>query len=108
MAASLIDSMVADFDPTQFTDDYRDAMAELIERKRSTGDTRPGPAPATAGDDRERGMTDLLAALERSVEAARDGRAEAPAVPEQRTPTKPTAKKDPAKKDPTRRGHRSA
>ncbi len=42
MAASLVESLGADFDPTQFHDEYRDAVVELIERKRTTGETRPG------------------------------------------------------------------
>src|SRR5919205_55592 len=45
MAASLVESLGADFDPTQFHDEYRDAVVELIERKRTTGETRPAPAP---------------------------------------------------------------
>ncbi|MBO0848859.1 MAG: Ku protein, partial [Pseudonocardia sp.] len=44
MAASLVDSLGADFDPTRFSDDYLTAVEELIERKRSTGDARPAPA----------------------------------------------------------------
>jgi DNA end-binding protein Ku len=81
MAASLIDSLSADFDPTRFTDEYRDAMAALIDRKRSTGDARPAPPPAAAGGDGADSMSDLLSALQRSVEAAKaaSGRGGAPA-----------------------------
>ncbi|HEY2204699.1 MAG TPA: Ku protein [Pseudonocardia sp.] len=71
MAASLIDSLGAEFDPTRFTDAYRDAMIELIDRKRSTGDARPAPEPVTADGGGGDGMTDLLTALQRSVEAAK-------------------------------------
>jgi DNA end-binding protein Ku len=70
MAASLVESLGADFDPSQFHDEYRDAVEALIERKRTTGETRPAPvetAPADEGDS----MTDLLSALQASVEAAR-------------------------------------
>ena len=35
MAASLVESMGADFDPADFHDEYRDAVVELIERKKS-------------------------------------------------------------------------
>ena len=69
MAASLVDSLGAEFDATEFSDDYRQAVEELIERKRTTGDTTPAPVPATA-DDSADSMTDLLTALQRSVEAA--------------------------------------
>jgi DNA end-binding protein Ku len=74
MAASLVESLGADFDPTQFTDEYRDAVEQLIERKRTTGEARPAPVV----EEREEGpdsMTDLLAALQASVEAARAGSA---------------------------------
>ncbi|MCY7343067.1 MAG: Ku protein [Pseudonocardia sp.] len=70
MAASLVESLGADFDPSQFHDEYRDAVEEMIERKRTTGDSRPAPVaekPADEGDS----MTDLLSALQASVEAAR-------------------------------------
>jgi DNA end-binding protein Ku len=70
MAASLVESLGADFDPSDFHDEYRDAVVELIERKRTTGETRPAPV----AEKREEGpdsMTDLLSALQASVEAAR-------------------------------------
>ena len=70
MAASLVESLGAEFDATQFHDDYRDAVEELIERKRTTGETRPAPVAATPSDEGD-SMTDLLTALQRSVEAAR-------------------------------------
>lgn len=120
MAASLVDSMGAEFDPSRFTDEYRDAMLELIDRKRSTGDTREAPVAAEAGADGADSMTDLLTALQRSVEAAKagssgaegtgsagSGSAGAPSVPAQRTGaaddaepttgTTKTATKSPAK-----------
>jgi DNA end-binding protein Ku len=70
MAASLVDSLGAEFDPSRFTDEYRDAMLELIDRKRGSGDTQPVPAAADGGDGAD-SMTDLLTALQRSVEAAK-------------------------------------
>ena len=70
MAASLVESLGADFDPSQFQDDYRDAVEAMIERKRTTGETRPAPVEAKS-DDGADSMTDLLAALQASVDAAR-------------------------------------
>lgn len=70
MAASLVESLGAEFDATQFHDDYRDAVEALIEQKRTTGDTRPAPVAEKPSDDGD-SMTDLLTALQRSVEAAR-------------------------------------
>jgi DNA end-binding protein Ku len=72
MAASLVESLGAEFDASQFHDEYRDAMVELIERKRSTGESRPAPVAAKKADDGD-SMTDLLSALQASVEAARAG-----------------------------------
>jgi DNA end-binding protein Ku len=98
MAASLIESLGADFDPAQFHDEYRDAVVELIERKRTTGETRPAPA----AEKREEGvdsMTDLLSALQASVEAARAGAAGGkPAAPQEPAPKKAPARKPAAKK----------
>ncbi|MCW2718920.1 MAG: Ku protein [Pseudonocardia sp.] len=70
MAASLVESLGADFDPTQFHDEYRDAVEEMIERKRTTGESRPAPVEKTASDEGD-SMTDLLSALQASVDAAR-------------------------------------
>ncbi|HWM01923.1 MAG TPA: Ku protein [Actinophytocola sp.] len=72
MAASLVESLGAEFDPSQFHDEYRDAVVELIERKRTTGESRPAPVAEKPADDGD-SMTDLLSALQASVEAARAG-----------------------------------
>jgi DNA end-binding protein Ku len=99
MAASLVESLGADFDPTQFHDEYREAVAQLIERKKTTGEARPAPIAAAPTDDAGESMTDLLTALQRSVEAAKaaSGRPAAPepaAEPEKKAPARrSTAKK---------------
>ena len=72
MAASLVESLGAEFDASQFHDEYRDAVVELIERKRTTGDSRPAPVVEKKSDEAD-SMTDLLSALQASVEAARAG-----------------------------------
>ena len=69
MASSLVESMGADFDPAEFTDDYREAMVELIETKQTDGGARP--APAAQKDEGTDSMGDLLSALQASVDAAR-------------------------------------
>ena len=99
MAASLVESLGADFDPSQFHDEYRDAVGEMIERKRTTGETRPAPV-ATAPADESDSMTDLLSALQASVDAARSKAGGG----EQKSEEKPAAKrssggKSRAKKD---------
>ena len=105
MAASLIESLGAEFDPSDFHDEYRDAVAEMIERKRTTGETRPAPVaeqPTDEGDS----MTDLLTALQRSVEAAKASQKEPAKEPDEKdsddTPKeKPATRKRASKKDDT-------
>jgi DNA end-binding protein Ku len=63
MATSLIDNMAGSFSPQQFTDDYREAMAELIEAK-AAGAELPERPEAEETDD----VIDLMTALQRSVE----------------------------------------
>ncbi|QCB93578.1 Ku protein [Cellulomonas shaoxiangyii] len=78
MASSLVESLAADFDPSQYTDAYVTALEELIEQKVSSGDTR---APSAAEEEPEEAageVVDLLAALQRSVEKARTARGGAP------------------------------
>jgi DNA end-binding protein Ku len=75
MAASLIDTMTGDFDPSEYRDEYREALEQLIETKISGREAvRPPEAPGEAVP-----AEDLIAALRASVEAAkaRDGGAAA-------------------------------
>ena len=119
MAASLVESLSADFHPEQFEDEYSTAVKELIDARLEDADAVP--AAARDEDDGEgagnRGgeVVDLLTALQRSVDRARggsttpadDGGARpAPAEEESRAPVherapaaeKTTAKKTAAKK----------
>ena len=102
MAASLVESLGADFDASQFHDEYRDAVVELIERKRTTGETRPAPVAEQPAEDSD-SMTDLLSALQASVEAARAGAAGKSAPPA----GKPPAEEPPAKKPAARKSKKS-
>ncbi|WP_456824725.1 non-homologous end joining protein Ku [Cellulomonas sp. P5_E12] len=99
MAASLVDSLAADFDPSQYEDRYAGALEQLIEAKVSTGNTRSVPVPpgAEAGADGGGDVVDLLAALQRSVEKARGARGDGPAADEE--PAKPKAKAKKPKSD---------
>ncbi|GAA2913847.1 Ku protein [Streptosporangium fragile] len=66
MAVSLIESMTADFDPSRYTDSYREAVHEVIEAKVAGRETVRPEAPAEKGPE-----ADLMAALRASVEAAK-------------------------------------
>jgi len=97
MASSLVDSMTGDYDPSEFEDDYRDAVERLVEAKLAGGDARDVPVPAH--DDRGGGqVVDLMAALQRSVDAARASRGQAPAPA---TETKAADRAEEAAEEPT-------
>ena len=94
MASSLVDSMTGDYLLGEFADDYREAVEGKLSAKLAGGDTREVPA-AKASPDGGGQVVDLLAALQRSVEAAK-GRGGAAAEP---TTTEAAAgKAGPAKK----------
>jgi DNA end-binding protein Ku len=114
MAASLVESMAADFEPEQFSDSYREAVVELIDAKLERGEsaTLPGTDKQPKAD-RTGEVVDLLTALQRSVDRARgtageDG-ATAPAADSDAEPAKASksaaktaaASKAPAKKAPS-------
>jgi DNA end-binding protein Ku len=70
MAGSLIETLAGEFDPSQYTDAYREALETLIEAKVEGHQvTAPASAAPTSGT-----VVDLMAALRASVEAARSGR----------------------------------
>lgn len=64
MAKSLVDMLTGDFEFTQYHDEYREALLEII-RAKSEGQTIEVSAPEPAK------VTDLMEALRASVEAAR-------------------------------------
>jgi DNA end-binding protein Ku len=78
MANSLVESLAADFDPTQYEDRYAAALDELIQQKVSSGHTQAVPVPAGEKEEGAGEVVDLLAALQRSVEKARTARGEEP------------------------------
>jgi DNA end-binding protein Ku len=66
MAKQLIDSLSADFEPAQYTDQYRERVLDLIERK-AAGETITIEAPS----EEPKKVPDLMAALEASIAAAK-------------------------------------
>jgi DNA end-binding protein Ku len=82
MAASLIDSMTGDFDPDAYTDDYREALQEVIDAK-VAGQEIAKPAEV---EEQPAEAVDLMAALRASVERARVARGE----DAEREPVEPT------------------
>ncbi|MDP9849107.1 Ku protein [Streptosporangium lutulentum] len=66
MTESLVETMVADFDPSKYRDAYREALQEVIEAKIAGKEIIHAEAPAE-----EKPTADLMAALRASVEAAK-------------------------------------
>jgi DNA end-binding protein Ku len=67
MARQLIDSLATDFDPGKYRDEYRERVLDLIERKAE------GEEIAIQPEEEPERVPDLMAALEASVKAAREG-----------------------------------
>jgi DNA end-binding protein Ku len=92
MADSLVQTMAGVFAPEEFKDDYRDAMAAMIEAKAAGAELPTG--------ERDTGETaqvvDLMTALQRSIDRSKPQSVEAP-------PKKSPAKKAPAKKAPAKK-----
>jgi DNA end-binding protein Ku len=65
MAAQLVAAMTGEFDPTQYRDEYREAVRAVIEAKVEGRETIEAAEPDTGGK-----LIDLMAALEASVRAA--------------------------------------
>jgi DNA end-binding protein Ku len=106
MAHMLVETLAGDFDATEFEDDYAEAVETLVKTKIEGGEIKRTPTSTKSSGE----VVDLLAALQRSVDAAKSARGEddedeKPArktatkkAPAKKTAAKKTAKKAPAKK----------
>jgi DNA end-binding protein Ku len=108
MAESLIETLSGDFQPEQYSDNYREALQALIEAKIAGREVVAPAEPAAETGT----VVDLMAALRASVEAAKQGRAgeatsaptkksvaaKAPAAQTGKKTAKATAKKAPGKR----------
>ncbi|TQK70241.1 Ku protein [Nocardioides sp. SLBN-35] len=95
MAHMLVETLSGDFDPAEFEDDYADAVQAVVKAKIEGGEVQRTETSAKSGGE----VVDLLAALQRSVEAAKTSRGEG----EEKPATKKTAKKAAAKKTPAKK-----
>jgi len=82
MAEQLVASMTGDFSADEYHDDYRQALMAVIERK--VAGEKPEPAQRTEATN----ITNLMAALEASVAAARSDRRAAKDETKAEEPTK--------------------
>jgi DNA end-binding protein Ku len=86
MAASLIESMAGDFNPDEYTDEYRVALQAVIDAK-VTGQEVVAPPEV---EEAPTGAIDLMAALRASVERARAARGGPAPAPSEHEPVPPT------------------
>jgi DNA end-binding protein Ku len=98
MARLLVDTLAGDYDPDEFEDDYRKALEALVQAKLEGGEVKHAPEEKPATGE----VVDLLAALQRSVDAAKSSRGEAAGgeadEEEAEQPAKKTASKRTASK----------
>lgn len=101
MASSLIESMTVDFDPDEYHDSYREALAELVSAKTEGREVlQPEAAEAPSGE-----TSSLADALRASLAAARGGGqlGSVPAADDEEA-EKPARKRAPAKASTARAG----
>jgi DNA end-binding protein Ku len=90
MAESYIDTLSGDFDPSEYTDEYKAALEAVVEAKAAGREVKERPEePAPE-------VVDLMEALRQSVARAKEQREGTPAEPE--VPAKKTAPKKTAAK----------
>jgi DNA end-binding protein Ku len=94
MATMLVDTLAGDFDASEYEDDYREAVAELVKAKIEGGEVKAAPVAKKSSGE----VVDLLAALQRSVDAAKSARGEDTDEKDGKSAKKSPAKKKSAKK----------
>ena len=72
MANMLVETLAGDFDPAEFEDDYAGAVEALVKAKVEGGEVKRTPTSTKSSGE----VVDLLAALQRSVDAAKTARGE--------------------------------
>jgi len=79
MARLLVETLAGDYDASEYEDDYRGAVEALVQAKLEGGEVKRAPkAKESTGE-----VVDLLAALQRSVDAAKTARGESAGAAEE-------------------------
>jgi DNA end-binding protein Ku len=97
MASQVVESMTDDFNPDRYHDDYQEQLHELIQAKLEGGEAFTTEEQEPTELDETEDVSDLLAKLEASVKARREGGGAKKAAAK-KAPAKKAAKKAPAKK----------
>ena len=95
MANMLVETLAGDFDADEFEDDYADAVQTLVKAKIEGGEVKKTPTATKSSGE----VVDLLAALQRSVDAAKTARGESTSSDDdEKKPAKKTAARKTASK----------
>lgn len=82
IANQLIDNLTAEFEPSKYKDDYREAMIELINKKIS------GKEIKVTKEAPERNVIDLMEALQASLKETKTGKVKPPTTKKKKTASK--------------------
>jgi DNA end-binding protein Ku len=112
MARLLVDTLAGDYDADEYEDDYQKAVESLVQAKLEGGEVKAPEEPKKSTGE----VVDLLAALQRSVDAAKTSRGESTgsssssddADDDDEKPAKKAAKKSTAKKTAKKPAKKSA
>jgi len=99
MANMLVETLSGDFDASEFEDDYAGAVEALVKTKIEGGEVKRTETSTKSSGE----VVDLLAALQRSVDAAKTARGESSSEADKKPAKKATAKKSTAKKTPAKK-----
>ncbi len=112
MATMLVETLAGDFDASEFEDDYAGAVEAMVKAKIEGGEIKRTPTSTKSSGE----VVDLLAALQRSVDAAKtargedtgsDSRTPAPARTPARTPApRRRPRRPPRRRPPAARARR--
>jgi DNA end-binding protein Ku len=106
MANMLVETLAGDFDASEFEDDYAGAIEAMVKAKIEGGEVKRTPTSTKSSGE----VVDLLAALQRSVDAAKTARGESTSDADdaEKKPAKKTAKKATAKKTAAKKAAKKA
>jgi DNA end-binding protein Ku len=94
MAKLLVETLAGDYDPDEFEDDYANAVEALVTAKLEGGEVKAPAEPKKSSGE----VVDLLAALQRSVDAAKSSRGETTEEPASEKQAESEDEDKPAKK----------
>ena len=98
LAAHIIESKAAHFDPKQFDDRYEEAVADLLKSKQAGKSVKSDDEQPKSSN-----VVNLMDALKRSVSAEKAGSADKKAAPPKKAAPKPKSAKKPAPKSKVRK-----